>query len=70
MTFSKNTIALTVTGIIAIGFFVAGLFNVLDYFIVKLLLFAGFAMLMIYVVYIVVKQYNETKNHPNQESSE
>lgn len=64
MTFHKNTIALTFTGIITVGFFVAGIFGVLDYFIVKLLLFVGFALLVFYLILMIIKQISENKNHP------
>lgn len=70
MALSKNTIALIYTGIITVGFFVAGLFGVLDYFIVKLLLFVGFALLIIYLIVMVTKQSAENKNHPEQKDSE
>lgn len=64
MTLHKNTIALTFTGIITVGFFVAGIFGVLDYFIVKLLLFVGFALLVFYLILMIIKQISENKNHP------
>uniref|UniRef100_UPI004048EBC8 hypothetical protein n=1 Tax=Gelidibacter sp. TaxID=2018083 RepID=UPI004048EBC8 len=70
MTLNKNTIALTFTGIITIGFFVAGLFDVLDYFIVKLLLFISFALLIVYLILMVLKQTSENKNHPEHKDSE
>ncbi len=70
MTLHKNTIALTFTGIITVGFFVAGIFGVLDYFIVKLLLFVGFALLVFYLILMIIKQISEnkiTQNHKNPE---
>jgi hypothetical protein len=56
MTFSKNTLALIYTGILVLGFFLSGIFDVLDYIIIKLLLFTGFALLGILLVWIAVKE--------------
>ena len=58
---SKNSIALSAVALIVIGFFVAGLFNVLDYFIVKALLFFGFGTLVIISISYGLK--NETKKN-------
>jgi hypothetical protein len=58
---NKNSIALSFVALIAIGFFVAGLFNVLDYFIVKALLFSGFGALVIISISYALK--NETKKN-------
>ena len=51
-------IARALTGIIALGFLIAGIFDVLDYFIVKLLLFLIFISLVIYMFITLYK--NET----------
>lgn len=53
--FSKNTLALIYTGILVFGFFISGIFDVLDYIIVKALLFTGFASLGAILVWIAVK---------------
>lgn len=58
---NKNTIALLIAGVIAIGFFVAGLFDVLDYFIVKALLFSSFAVLVLVALGYALK--NEIKKN-------
>ena len=58
---SKNTLALIYTGIITFGFFTAGVLDVLDYFIVKALLFVAVVVLFIIIFMIVNK--NENKNH-------
>ncbi len=55
----KNTLALCFVGLIVIGFFVAGLFHVLDYFIVKVLLFSSSATLVVIAISYALK--NETK---------
>ena len=57
---TKNTFALILTALITFGFFFAGIFGILDYFIVKALLFLGFLLLAIYVFLIVSA---ENKNH-------
>ena len=56
---NKNSMALLFVSLIAIGFFVGGLFNVLDYFIVKALLFSGFGATVIISFSYALK--NETK---------
>ncbi len=58
---NKNSIALLCVALIAIGFFVGGLFNVLDYFIVKALLFSGFGATVIISISYALK--NETKKN-------
>lgn len=55
MPFSKNTLALISTGIILFGFFISGIFDVLDYLIVKALLFTAFATLVAILVWIAIK---------------
>ncbi|WP_425075863.1 hypothetical protein [Psychroserpens sp. S379A] len=55
MSFSKNTLALISTGIILFGFFISGIFDVLDYLIVKALLFTAFATLIAILVWIAIK---------------
>ena len=43
---TKDSIALTMVTAIAIGFFVAGIFDILDYFIVQMLLLLSFVRLL------------------------
>lgn len=50
----------TLTGVVAIGFFIAGVFGILDYFIVKFLLLATFISVVVYVFYRLYKN----ENHP------
>jgi hypothetical protein len=59
---NKNTIALILVATITIGFFVAGLFDVLDYFIVKVLLILGSVILFGIAFFFGLK--NRKKNHP------
>lgn len=60
---STDAIALTCASILGLGIFVAGLCDVLDYFIVKALLFLGFGTLFVFAIINMIK--NETKkNHP------
>lgn len=62
MTFSKNNIALIYTGVLMFGFFVSGVFDLLDLIIVKILLFSGFGVLGAILVWIAVKdQQSESK---------
>lgn len=60
---SKNTLALIYTAILTFSFFFAGLFGVLDYFIVKALLFIGFGVIVVYIIILLQKQSAENKNH-------
>ncbi|NRB59298.1 MAG: hypothetical protein HRU50_05065 [Winogradskyella sp.] len=57
---NKNTIALIVVSIIAIAFFVCGMLDILDYVIVKALLFLGIATISI--IAFVSGINNATKN--------
>jgi len=58
---NKNSIALLFVGLVAIGFFAAGLFKVLDYFIIKVLLIGGFAILL--VISIIYASKNKIKKN-------
>ena len=59
---SKDTLGLIYSAIITFGFFIAGIFDVLNLFMVKALLFLAFFALVIYLVIIVMKDI-ENKNH-------
>lgn len=63
---NKNTMTLMSTGLISIGFFVAGMFEVLDYFIIKVLLFVGFAMLIL-VAFVYAFKSDMKKNRPEDD---
>ncbi|WP_299521265.1 hypothetical protein [Winogradskyella sp.] len=52
--------------IIGIGFFIAGLLNVLDYFIIKALLFGSFGVIAIIAFWHAFKNYAK-KNRPEEE---
>jgi hypothetical protein len=52
---NKNNLALILAIVLGIGFFVAGLFEVLDYFIIQVLLFLGFGSLVIATFYYGLK---------------
>jgi hypothetical protein len=62
---NKNSIALIFVAIIAIGFFAAGLFEVLDYVIIKALLFTGFGFLFVIAIVFTIKNENK-KNRPKE----
>ena len=55
-----NFIARALTGTIVFGFLIAGIFDVLDYLIVKVLLFGTFIFL---AIYMFIKLY-QNENHP------
>lgn len=52
---NKNSIALLMVTAIAFGFFFSGLLDILDYFIVKALLFASTAALVVAAMYFTLK---------------
>jgi len=60
---NRNSIALSFVGIITIGFFIAGLLKVLDYFIIKALLFSGFVALFVVAINYALKN-DIKKNRP------
>ncbi|WP_460219560.1 hypothetical protein [Psychroserpens sp. MEBiC05023] len=59
---SRNTLALVFSGLIVAGFFVSGILGILDYLIVKAILFTAFAALAVYLILMVLKD-SEKKNH-------
>lgn len=59
---TRNTLTLIFSGLIVAGFFVSGVLDILDYFIVKAILFASFAALAVYLILIILKD-SEKKNH-------
>lgn len=54
--FTRNNIVLAGVATITLGFVFAGIFDVLDYFIVKLLLFSGFTVLFVVAVLVIVDE--------------
>ncbi len=60
---TKDTFALFFVILVTLGFFIAGLFNVLDYLIVKAILFTSFGGLIIFAVYFAFKN-DSKKNRP------
>lgn len=62
---NRNSIALSVVAFVSIGFFVAGLFDVLDYFIMKALLFTGYAVLLVIALIHAFKN-EDKKNRPEE----
>lgn len=48
-------IELIVTAMIGLGFFFLGVFNVLDYLEVKVVLFSGYLILAVYVINQLIK---------------
>jgi hypothetical protein len=62
MSINRNTLALIYTGLLFLGFFISGLFEVLDYFIIKALLFSGFLFLGIILFWMIIKHSKTKKN--------
>ncbi|MBR9915062.1 MAG: hypothetical protein GYB32_09600 [Algicola sp.] len=60
---TRNTLTLIYSGLIVVGFFIAGVLDILDYLIVKAILFLAFALLAVYLVMIILKD-SEKENHP------
>lgn len=58
---SKNGLVLSLVGIVAIGFFTGGMLEILDYFIVKALLFASYAVLLAIAIYYANKNEDKKK---------
>jgi uncharacterized membrane protein len=58
---NKNTVALLLVTTVVVGFFTAGMFKVLEYFIVKVLLFLGYGTLTIIAFWNALK--NDTKKN-------
>lgn len=58
---TKDSIALTFVGLLAIGFFLAGMFDILNYIIIQILTFLCFGGLLAVAVYFALK--NEVKKN-------
>ena len=52
---NRNSIALTVAFLITLGFFIAGLFDVLDYLIIKFIIVVGYLALVVTGFYFAVQ---------------
>ncbi|WP_138434260.1 hypothetical protein [Winogradskyella algicola] len=63
---SKNSLALLFVAVITFGFFTAGMFEVLDYFIIKALLFTLFAGLLV-LAFVQALKNDTKKNRPEDE---
>ncbi|MCD2259965.1 hypothetical protein [Psychroserpens luteolus] len=59
---NRNTLTLVFSGLIAAGFFISGILDILDYLIVKAILFAAFVLLAVHLTIIILKD-SENKNH-------
>jgi hypothetical protein len=62
---NKNSLALILVSAVAIGFFVAGLFEVLDYFILQVLLFLGYTSLIVTAFYYAIKNHKKNRLENN-----
>jgi len=52
---TRNTLTLLFSALIFAGFLVFGILDILDYFIVKVILFSSSALLAFYLISIVLK---------------
>ena len=64
--FTKDKFMLLFTGLIVLAFFVAGIFDILDYFIVKFVLFVCFSFVVANIYYVLFKEKN--KKSPETDS--
>jgi len=62
---TKNQFMVWFTGFIVLAFFVAGIFDVLDNFTVKLILFSCFSFVVANIYYVLFK---EQKKSPENDS--
>ncbi|NRD24032.1 hypothetical protein HNV10_12300 [Winogradskyella litoriviva] len=60
---TKDSISLTFVGLLAVGFFIAGTFNVLNYVIIQILTFICFGSLLAVAIYFAIKNERK-KNRP------
>ncbi len=66
---NKNTIALLFVIIVTLGFFIAGLFEVLDYLIIKFLLICGYIGLVAVAIFFAVKNRKDRLEDKLQDDS-
>jgi len=66
---NKNTMALLFVVIVTLGFFIAGLFEVLDYLIIKFLLICGFIGLVAVAIFFAVKNRKKRLEDKLQDDS-
>ncbi|MEM5564406.1 hypothetical protein WNY78_04805 [Psychroserpens sp. AS72] len=63
---TRNTLTLLSSGLIVLCFLIFGILDILDYVIVKIILFSSFALLAAYLIRIVLKD-SETEEHSNSQ---
>jgi len=59
---NRNSLALIIASVLGIGFFIAGLLEVLDYFIIKALLFGSFGLLVLIAFWHALKNNTKKKS--------
>ncbi|MEZ4802496.1 MAG: hypothetical protein R2797_06955 [Gelidibacter sp.] len=64
--FTKDQFILWFSASMVVAFFVAGVFDVLDYFIVKLILFSCFSFIVANIYYVLFS--TEKKKSPEKDS--
>ena len=67
--FTRNNLVMGGVIIITLGFIIAGVFDVLDYLIVKFLLFSGFAVLFVVAVLVIIDE-KKRKNRLGENSQD
>jgi len=65
----NNKQSLILCGILSAGIFVAGIFNILDNFIVLAILFSIFITIIANIIYVKSKQIEEDLNQKQQKNS-
>lgn len=66
LSLNKNSSALIIVSVVGIGFFIAGMFDTLDYFAIKVLLFILYGTIVLISLIQALK--NDTKkNRPEDE---
>lgn len=65
---NKDTISLISVGIITVSFFVAGILDILDYFIFKVLIISGVGILVIITSVLLFK--NSLKNNRPEDKTQ
>ena len=58
----NNTLSLIATGILTLFFFVCGVIDILDNFVIKLLVFGGYIAIIVNIVIIKSKEMDEEED--------
>ena len=61
----RDTLVLYASSFLMIAFMLTGIFNILDYLIVKIILFSGVATIFLLVITEVISKYSEKEKTTN-----